>query len=120
MPIILTWLGQALTWLSGSFVGKWIASKVLIISILTVVLPWVLKDALQWFWKVGEEYRYQIAQYFSDQLSTLLGSSNLDLSLNITGVAGYIANEIGLINYFSIIITGLTICCSIRLIGKFL
>lgn len=120
MPIILSWLFSAISWFSSSFLVRWAAAKVLLISAITIALPWVLKDGLQWFWKVTEKYRYELMTYINNQVLSILGNHNFDFSLNITSVGGYIANQIGVPEYFSILISGFGICWTLKFIGKFL
>lgn len=120
MPILLAWLGQAFAWATAKTVVKWAAQKVLIISICTIVLPWVLKDVLVWFFKVTSSYRAEILTFINSQISSIIGSSNIDATLSITSIAGYIANQIGLINYFSILLSGFAICWSLKFISRFL
>ncbi len=120
MPVLLVWLGQALAWLSSNFLVKWAAAKVLLIAALTIILPWVLKDALQWFWKVGSAYRTEIITFINSQITDIIGSAGIDATLSITSVGGYIAQQIGLVNYFSILVSGFAICWALKFIGKFL
>lgn len=120
MPILLIWLGQAITWISGTFLARWVATKVLIISVLIIVLPWVLKDVLQWFWKVSEIYRSEMQQFVNDQIISILGQAGLNATLTITSVAGYISNQIGLIDYATILFSGFALCWSLKFIGKIL
>lgn len=120
MPALLSWLFSAISWFSSSFVVRWAAGKVLLISVMTIVLPWVLKDCLQWFWKVGEEYRNQLLIFVTSQISSVINQESFDTTLSITGIAGYIADQIDLVNYFAILVSGYTICWSLKFIGKML
>lgn len=120
MHVIMIWLGQALAWISGNFLIKWAAAKVLLISLITIVLPWVLKDTLIWFWSVSSSYRALLFEFISTQITGIVGQAGIQASLSITSIGGYIANQIGLLNYFSILVTGFTVCWSIRFIGRFL
>lgn len=120
MPILLAWLGQALSWISGNFLIKWAAAKLLLIAALTIVLPWVLKDVLIWFWTVGAEYRATIMSAINDQIATVAGQAGIDATLSITSVGGYIAQQIGLDTYFSILVSGFIICWSLKFISKIL
>lgn len=120
MPILLAWLGQAIAWASTNFLIKWAAKKALIIAICTIVLPWVLKDALIWFLKVTSSYRSEILQFINSQISSTIGSANIDATLTITSVAGYIAQQIGLVTYFSILLSGFAICWGLKFISRFI
>lgn len=120
MPVIIAWLGQALSWIAGNFLIKWAAFKLLIVGFLVIVLPWVLKDTLIWFWSVSSSYRSLVFEFVNQQIVDVIGQAGINASLSITSIGGYIANQIGLLNYFSILVTGFTICWSIRFIGKFL
>lgn len=119
MPILLVWLGQALAWISGNFLIKWAAAKVLIIGLLTIVLPWVLKDTLVWFWSVSSSYRSLLFDFINSQIVNVVGQAGINASLSITSIGGYIAGQIGLLNYFSILVTGFTVCWTLRFIGRF-
>lgn len=120
MAVILVWLGQALAWVSGNFLIKWAATKVLVIGLLTIVLPWVLKDTLIWFWSVSAQYRVLLFDYINSQIVSVVGQAGINATLTITSIGGYIANQIGLLNYFTILVTGFTICWSLRFIGRFI
>lgn len=118
MPIILTWLVTAFQWIAAFFVARWIAHKIFWITVLTVGLPWVLKDGVQWFWKAGEEYRTHILQFIDTHLATALGQAGFQTTISIYGVAAYMAQEMGFLDYVSIVITGWSICWGLKLIGK--
>lgn len=120
MPALLAWLLNALGWIGSSFVGKWVAAKVFAISVVTIVLPWVLKDGLQWFWRVTEKYRLELLLFINQQISSVLTQLPDNLTVSLMGVAGYIANQIGLVNYFSIIMVGYGVCWSLKLISRFI
>ena len=117
MPI-LGFLATAAQWVIGFFVARWVAHKILWVSILTIVLPWVLKDGVQWFWRVGEEYKSQILTYVDSFLASALGAAGFDYSLNITGIAGYMATQMGIIDYIYIVLSGFAICWTLRIVGK--
>lgn len=117
MPII-GFLVTAAQWILGFLVARWIAYKILWVTILVVVVPWVLKDGIQWFWKVGEEYRSHVLDWLNSFIAQALGTFGLDHTINITGVAGYMATQMGFLDYVSIVITGWGICWGLKILGK--
>lgn len=119
MPI-LSFLGSIVTWFSTSFLTRWAATKIIAISLLTIVLPWVLKDSIQWFWKVGESYRSTITEYVNQIIANNLGGIAYNTTISLTSVGGYIANQIGLADYASILISGWSICWMIKILSRFL
>lgn len=119
MPI-LAFLGQAMMWISGALVARWLVFKLFIIGCLTLVLPWVLKDGINWFWDVTNEKRQTIAEHFNSILSNLLIGIDPDVVIHLTSVGGYIANQIGLADYCTIIVTAWGICWGYKIGAKFL
>lgn len=117
MPI-MGFLVTAAQWLLGFFVAQWVARKVFWISVLTVGLPWLLKDGLSYFWKVTEEYHKVVFQYVQGILDTALSLAGFDHTLNLYGVAGYIATQIGFLDYAAIVITAWGVCWTVKILGK--
>lgn len=117
MPIF-GFLITAAQWIVGFFVAQWVARKVFWISILTIGLPWLLKDGLAYFWDVTSEYHAVIFEHIQGLLDSALGLAGFDHTLNLYGIAGYIATQIGFLDYVSIIITAWGVCWAIRILGK--
>lgn len=119
MPI-LGFLGQAMMWIAGALIARWLVIKIFIIGCLVVVLPWVLKNGVSWFWDVSDTARSQLAQYTNDLLGTLLSGIDPNIVINISSIGGYIANQIGLVDYASILVTAFGICWGFKIGQRFL
>lgn len=119
MPI-LAFLGQAMMWISGTLIARWLAFKLFIIGCLTLVLPWVLKDGINWFWDATNAQRQTVAEHFNSILAQALNGIDASIVINLSSVGGYIANQIGLADYFSIIATAWGICWGYKIGAKFL
>lgn len=119
MPL-LALIGQAMMWFAGALIARWLVFKLFIIGCLVVVLPWVLKNGVTWFWDVTDTTRSQIAEYANTVLSTLLSGIDPNIVINISSIGGYIANQIGLVEYASILVTAFGICWGIKISQRFL
>lgn len=117
MPI-LGFIATAVQWVIAFFVAQWVARKVFWISVLTIGLPWLLKDGINYFWKATEKYHETVLTYVQNLLDSALGLAGFDHTLNLTGIAGYIATQIGFLDYVAIVITAWGICWTIRILGK--
>lgn len=117
---VLGFLGQAMMWISGALIGRWVIWKLFVLGCLVTVVPWLFKDGMNWFWHVTETQRETIYQYFNSYTSTLLSGIDPNVVVKITSVGGYIANQIGLPDYAAIIVTAWGICWGYKLGARFL
>lgn len=117
MPI-LGFIATVAQWIIGFFVAQWVARKVFWVAVLTVGLPWLLKDGLNYFWRVTEKYHEVVFGYIQGLLDSALNLAGFDHTLNIGSVAGYIANQIGFLDYVAIVITAWGVCWTIKILGK--
>lgn len=119
MPII-GFLITAAQWIVGFVIARWIAFKIFWIAVLTIGLPWLLKDGVNWFWKAGESYHTNIIGWISDYVNLALSTAGIGHTINLSGVAGYMATQMGFIDYVYIVISGWAICWTLKIIGKIL
>lgn len=119
MPI-LALLGQGLMWFAGAMVARWVVVKLFVIGCLVTVVPWVLKDGVSWFWDVTESQRAALSTYTNNLLQQLLSGIDPNIIINITSIGGYIANQIGLADYASILVTAWGICWGYKIGSRFL
>lgn len=119
MPF-LAFLGQAMMWISAGLVARWLVIKLFIIGCLVVVLPWVLKDGINWFWDATNSSRQTVMEHFTSILNQQLSGINSDVIIHLTSIGGYIANQIGLQDYATIIVTTWGICWGYKIGAKFL
>ena len=98
-------------------IARFIAFKVFILLILLIVLPYVLKKLFIWGMEYFQEYGHVISGYFSDLINTITGGE-IEISMQLTSVGGYLAIKTGLIEYCAIIITGWGIYWTIALMSK--
>lgn len=119
MPI-LAFLGQAMMWIAGALVARWVIIKVFVIGLFVVVLPWVLKDGVNWFWDATDTSRAIFLQYLQTYFAELLSFIDPNIVINITSIGGYIAEQIGLADYAAIIFTALGVCWGYKIGARFL
>jgi hypothetical protein len=93
-------------WDATLIAAQWIATRAFILAILAIGLPWVLKGVLVYAWNWFAEYGRGVATFFMDTISGYTSSAGLDIDIQLTGVGGYIASQVGLVDYASIIFTG--------------
>lgn len=98
--------------------AKFLATKALMVAIIAIVLPWAIKPvfiyAFEWIVKYGRTYGDLIMGFINSQTST----AGIDLNLTITGVGGFLAEQTGLIDYCSIIISGWGIYWTLAILAK--
>lgn len=99
-------------------IAKWVAIKALLISLIIIVLPWVLKGHYKWIIDHITNFIGTIATHIMTSIDSLSGGV-YDISLQLTGVGGYIASRIGFIEYCSIIFTGWAAYLAIITLRKF-
>jgi hypothetical protein len=99
-------------------VAQWLATKVFILSIVTIVLPWVLRYVLIWAFEWISIYGREVMTLIMTQISSLTGAANIDIDINLSGVGGYLAAQTGLIEYCSIIITGWGLYWVVAILAK--
>ena len=91
---------------SARQVALWLATKVFVLAILTIVLPFVLRGVLIWFFKFLQTYGSSIFSFFQESISGVVQQAGIETHLELTSVGGYLALQTGLIDYCSIIFTG--------------
>lgn len=104
---LLPWLAStALTFLSSRLFA-YLAMKVVLVSLLTITLPIVLKNLINWFFTATK----------TSLENGILGLPPLpELAYQYTGLAGYFAGCFRLSECVAVLLTGLTIHFSLRLI----
>ena len=107
MGVLLGWLASAFASFLGSGVVRFIAYKVLLVALLTTTLPIILKNLINWFFLAIKKAME----------SGMLGLPDLpSLSYQFTGLAGYFAGCFRLVDCVAVLLTGLAIHFSLRLI----
>lgn len=92
---LLGWLGRGLTSVFGSGILMHLAFKAILIAIFTIVLPVVLSKLL-----------YGGAPVLIDHMLSYLGAHEIgSASLNLTGVAGWLATKLRLVECISLLIS---------------
>lgn len=99
--IVSRWIWDAVMYLA-----RWTAVKLFVMGVLAIVLPWVLKGVLLWFWDFVSSYVFEFVGWVFGYISQAIADAGIDISINLTGVGGYLATQVGLIDYCSIIIAG--------------
>lgn len=92
-------IGSVVAKFFGDAVLRWLAWKVLIITLLTVTLPIVLKNVITWLFDTLMSVA--IAQVSTDGLS--------NAAFEFTGFSGYLAYHLMIPESIAVILTGLTI-----------
>ena len=95
---LLSWLGSVAARFIGDTALKWIALKVLSVTLLTVTLPIVLKNILTW-----------LVQQVELIVRSYSGGSVDSFSVQLTGLAGYLGDQMMLGTCVSIILTAIAI-----------
>jgi hypothetical protein len=95
----------------------WLASKVFIVAIMAIMLPWILKGVFIWGFEYFVVYGREIANYILSSISSVT-AGQYDFSIPLSGVGGYLAIQTGLIDYCSIIFTGWGIYWVIAVLAK--
>jgi len=93
-------------------VARWVSMRLLVVGLLTVILPRVLKGVFIWGFQYIERYGMVMVSHLMSTISQNSGES-FDINMQLTGVGGYIANQIGLIDYCTILITNWGLIISI-------
>lgn len=106
MGALIAWLGTALASLLESGVLRFLAYKVILKVLLVVILPVVLYNLL---FDLLTEY----LQFVSDQMSS---SGVQPFVFQLSGLAGYMADRLGIIAGVSMLISALVIKLTFRMI----
>jgi len=86
-------------------VARWAATRLLLIALFLTAGPWLLRQFGSWLWDSFAGFRLSMASFFQEALESVTGQP-IDISYNITGVAGYIADQIAFPQYCAIILSG--------------
>jgi hypothetical protein len=98
--------------------AKWLATKAFILALMAIVLPWVLKPVLMWFFDYIITYGRQWTEFITGSVGNMVQASGVDLTYQIGGVGGYLATQTGLIEYASIIMTGWGLYWTVAILAK--
>jgi uncharacterized membrane protein len=103
---LLGWLGSfGAKFLTDSLL-KFTAYKILLFTLLTVTLPIVLKNFIVWLFQT-------VHSVIASTISTDGLTSNV---MQFTGLLGYLASQLQLVDCISVIITACTIKFTLKLI----
>jgi len=104
-------------WMAARDVAKYIATRALLITCLTVILPYVLKSYFLYMIKFLETYGGSITGFFTGMMGNMVKDTPYENIINIqlNSVAGYLAEQIGFIDYCSIILAGYAIAWIINI-----
>lgn len=111
MPALIAALGSLITQFFGNSLVRWLAMKAILTTLTVVVLPVVLKNVIGWFLDASWTHLQQ-------KLATLPGISSLpSLTYQFTGLAGYFASHLRVVDCVSVLLTGLLINVSLRFVN---
>lgn len=104
-------------WMAAMEVAKFIATRIMLIYILTLILPWILKSYFIYIIKFLETYGGKITSYLGDMVGQATAGTPYEgiIDIHLNSVGGYLAEQIGLIDYCSIIISGYAIAWVINM-----
>jgi hypothetical protein len=109
MPALIGLIGSMVARFLAVSALKWAATKAILITICVVVLPSVL---YRLFTRITQE----MITYAQSKASTGLDGLNGDTVMELTGMAGWIANQIGLPACLSIFLSALVLRYGLYLI----
>lgn len=118
MPALIASIIAAVRWVVIGFTVRWAVAKIFWIGLFTIVLPWVLKDGVNWLWNAMESRDFRFLDYINDFLGSALGGMGFEYNINLPHIAGYLATHTGFTDYFYIVISGWGICFAIKVLGK--
>jgi hypothetical protein len=105
-------------WDSAMLIARWAAVKVLVTAILVTIVPWVLKNHMVWIYDLGYNFFTQIMSFVFGLFNQIIANAGIDIDINLSGVGGYIAGQVGLDDYALIIFSGWGIYWSIIIASK--
>lgn len=88
------------------YVSAWLAYKSFALILIAVVLPVVLRKFFAWSWNFLAAHGINALEYVFGWIDQAMIDAGIAVDVNLTGVGGYIASQVGLIEYCSVIITG--------------
>lgn len=95
---LLSWLGSVAARFIGDTALKWLAIKIFSVTLLTVTLPIVIKNILVW-----------LIQQIELIIQSYSGGSVNSFSVQLSGLAGYLGDQMMLSTCVSIILTAIAI-----------
>lgn len=105
-------------WQASVEAAKWLATKTLIIAVIMVLLPSAMKAVFLWGFDYIVVYGQQWADLFKSYIESQIGSQGLDLTIQFSGIGGYLAVQTGLIDYISILSAGWAIYWVVAVLAK--
>lgn len=108
MQALIAWLGSAIASLLESGVLRFLATKVVLQTLFMVVLPIVLYNL---FCAIIDEYMSFVTTHISYDSSSVV--------VHLTGLAGFLADRLGLVNAVSILMSAVAIRFTFRMIPFF-
>jgi hypothetical protein len=87
-------------------VAAWLAYKKFALVLIAVFMPYILRGFFMWAWNFIAKHNQEMTIWFSGKAYDWLATAGIIVDLQLSGVGGYIANKVGLIEYCTVIITG--------------
>lgn len=93
-------------WEVGMYIARWLVFRKFTVFALAFILPWALRGVIIWFWNLIASKDSVVRDWASSFVADQAAALGFELDIQMTGVGGYLAQQTGLLEYCSIIITG--------------
>jgi hypothetical protein len=93
-------------WETAMYVARWLVFRKFTLFALAFILPWALRGVIIWVWNLIATNDAGVRDWMTTFVAQKASELGFELQIEMTGVGGYLAQQTGLLEYCSIIITG--------------